>query len=258
MQTDLERGGCSGKWFFEQLINLRTHTYLIVFACSPIVDSHAAGVNVGNDSFSNCNLVKYSGGNRNGSAEQLYLFFGPDGGELARVLFEADLLRESFERRRADHYAADVVAHQEFVWIAAGVLILDSLQAEHVERRRFTRNELTRTFTAGRQAIAFVQRARDHDPLRAVHQVHGRGVLIRNPDSKFQTGKALFLRLLVIGAYDRDHFFCQNSGTRYSQAGFTFALVERKNHCVAFNKNRRCIVLRQKLIDRLVEIQAEV
>src|SRR5690242_10985102 len=174
------------------------------------------------------------------------------------MFFQTDLLSKPFESSRTDHYAADVVAHEELVGIAAGISVLHSLQAEDVERRRFAGNKLSRSLAAGGKAIALVERPRNHDSLWAVHQVHRGRILVRNSDAQFQSGQALFLRLLVVSADDRDHLLGENASTRDSQPGFSFALKESKNHGVAFDENGRGSVLGQELIDRLVKIEAKV
>src|SRR5256885_9726820 len=60
----------------------------------------------------------------------------------------------------------------------------------------------------------------------AVHQKHGRSILISDADAQLQRGQSGFRGLLVVGANDLDHLARQYAGTSHSEAGFAFALEE--------------------------------
>src|SRR5437763_16617223 len=100
---------------------------------------------------------------------------------------EWNFRRQLLNRGFAVPTAVQVGLHDEISSAFGGMGIADRLKCVNIERAIEPLHAPTHALVAGGQAIAFIERLGYHNPIFAIHEIHGSAVLEGDSDSQLQT-----------------------------------------------------------------------
>src|SRR6266702_5631677 len=133
--------------------------------------------------------------------------------------------------------AADVISSQEFLGRASRIFVVDRLEAEYIERSAASLDEPLCSLGTTRKAVALIERLGNHDAAAAIHQIHRRGILEADSDSKVQRRQAGCGRFLVVSVNDVDHLAREHAAACNTEFVRAFVLKHRKNYGIALNEH---------------------
>src|SRR5207249_5713179 len=130
--------------------------------------------------------------------------------------------------------------------------IADRLKCVNIERAIEPLHAPTHALVAGGQAIAFIERLGYHNPIFAIHEIHGRGVLEGDSDSQLQARQTGALKQLIVAAHNFNDLARQNASAAYRKTFVALALEQSKNNCVRSEEHTSELQSRFDLVCRLL------
>ena len=92
----------------------------------------------------------------------------------------------------------------------------------------------------------------------AIHEVQRRRILVGDAEADFHLGQAGAFQKFVVLAQQIHNLPRQDAGAADAEHGFAFALEQRHDDGIAFEKDFSGAVFREQLVYRVVEIEAEI